>query len=134
MVIHDLMHLPGFDIIKTYPYNAAVFESEATSERLTVIFANRLPLEEQTGTDLIYFNETFQSFVMVPYTAMEREDGPNGVPQAVFRLPNSQLPEDVYKRQAKKLVATYVISDDMAERIAIRRPLFPGGKPFPCAN
>ena len=72
MVIHDLMHLPGFDIIKTYPYNAAVFESDATCERLTVILANRLPLEEQTGTDLIYFNETFQSFVMVQYKAMQK--------------------------------------------------------------
>lgn len=70
MVIHDLMNLPGFDIIKTYPYSAAVFESDATAERLTVILANRLPLEEQTGTDLIYFNETFQSFVMVQYKAM----------------------------------------------------------------
>lgn len=95
MVIHDLMHLPGFDIIKTYPYNAAVFESEATSERLTVILANRLPLEEQTGTDLIYFNETFQSFVMVQYKAMEREDGADGVAQAVFRLPNTQLTEEI---------------------------------------
>ena len=95
MVVHDLMHLPGFDIIKTYPYSAAVFESEATSERLTVILANRLPLEEQTGTDLIYFNETFQSFVMVQYKAMEREEGPNGAPQAVFRLPNAQLAEEI---------------------------------------
>jgi hypothetical protein len=100
MVIHDLMHLPGFDIIKTYPYAAAVFESDATSERLTVILANRLPLEEQTGTDLIYFNETFQSFVMVQYKAMEREDGPNGVPQAVFRLPSPQLAEEITRMDA----------------------------------
>ena len=104
MVVHDLMHLPGFDVVKTYPYNAAVFESEATSERLTVILANRLPLEEQTGTDLIYFNETYQSFVMVQYKAMEREDGPNGVPQAVFRLPNTQLAEEITRMDA--LLAT----------------------------
>lgn len=100
MVVHDLMHLPGFDLIKTYPYNAAVFESDATSERLTVILANRLPLEEQTGTDLIYFNETYQSFVMVQYKAMEREDGLNGVPQAVFRLPNAQLAEEITRMDA----------------------------------
>ncbi|TXT28578.1 MAG: hypothetical protein FD131_3044 [Rhodocyclaceae bacterium] len=100
MVVHDLMHLPGFDILKTYPYNAAVFESEATSERLTVILANRLPLEEQTGTDLIYFNETFQSFVMVQYKAMEREDGADGVAQAVFRLPNTQLTEEIARMDA----------------------------------
>ena len=100
MVIHDLMHLPGFDIIRTYPYTAAVFESDATSERLTVILANRLPLEEQTGTDLIYFNETFQSFIMVQYKAMEREDGPNGVSQAVFRLPSLQLAEEITRMDA----------------------------------
>lgn len=93
MVVHDLMHLPGFDILKTYPYNAAVFESD--SERLTVILANRLPLEEQTGTDLIYFNETFQSFVMVQYKAMEHENDENGVGHAVFRFPSAQLTEEI---------------------------------------
>lgn len=98
MVIHDLMHLPGFDILKTYPYNAAVFESD--SERLTVILANRLPLEEQTGTDLIYYNETLQSFVMVQYKAMEREDDEHGVAQAVFRLPNAQLTEELTRMDA----------------------------------
>lgn len=93
MVVHDLMHLPGFDILKTMPYNAAVFESD--SERLTVILANRLPLEEQTGTDLIYYNETFQSFVMVQYKAMEREGDDNGNMNAGFRLPNPRLAEEI---------------------------------------
>ena len=95
MVVHDLQNLPGFEVIKTYPYGAAVFESEATSERLTVILANRLPLEEQTGTDLIYFNETYQSFVMVQYKAMEREDRHVGPTEAVYRLPNTQLKEEL---------------------------------------
>jgi len=95
MVVHDLQNLPGFEVIKTYPYGAAVFESEATSERLTVILANRLPLEEQTGTDLIYFNETYRSFVMVQYKAMEREDRRDGPAEAVYRLPNAQLKEEL---------------------------------------
>ncbi|WP_415302131.1 hypothetical protein [Alcaligenes sp. SJTW-7] len=95
MVVNDLQNLPGFEVIKTYPYGAAVFESEATSERLTVILANRLPLEEQTGTDLIYFNETYQSFVMVQYKAMEREDRRVGPVEAVYRLPNAQLKEEI---------------------------------------
>jgi hypothetical protein len=38
--------------------------------------ANHLPLEEQTGADLIYHNETFNSFVLVQYKSMS--DGPNG--------------------------------------------------------
>ena len=95
MVVNDLQNLPGFEVIKTYAYGAAVFESEATSERLTVILANRLPLEEQTGTDLIYFNETYQSFVMVQYKAMEREDRRDGPAEAVYRLPDAQLMEEI---------------------------------------
>lgn len=100
MVINDLQNLPGFEVIQTYPYGAAVFESEDTSERLTVILANRLPLEEQTGTDLIYFNETYQSFVMVQYKAMEREDRRDGQAEAVYRLPNAQLKEELNRMDA----------------------------------
>ena len=37
---------------------------------------------------------------MVQYKAMEREDGPNEVPQAVFRLPNSQLDEEIARMNA----------------------------------
>lgn len=95
MVVNDLQHLPGFEVIKTYPYGAAVFESEATSERLTVILANRLPLEEQTGTDLIYFNETYHSFVMVQYKAMERAYRKSGIPLYLYRLPDAQLKEEI---------------------------------------
>lgn len=102
MVINDLMKIPGFTLIQDQVSvtGAAVFESEEASERLTVILANRLPLEEQTGTDLIYFNETYQSFVMVQYKAMERENGPNSVPRAVFRLPNTQLAEEITRMDA----------------------------------
>lgn len=100
MVVNDLQNLPGFDVIKTYPYGAAVFESEETSERLTVILANRLPLEEQTGTDLIYFNETYQSFVMVQYKAMERADRKSGIPLYLYRLPDAQLKEEIDRMDA----------------------------------
>ena len=100
MVVNDLQNLPGFDVIKTYPYGAAVFESEETSERLTVILANRLPLEEQTGTDLIYFNETYQSFVMVQYKAMERTDRKSGIPLYLYRLPDAQLKAEIDRMDA----------------------------------
>ncbi len=100
MVVNDMQNLPGFDVIKTYPYGAAVFESEETSERLTVILANRLPLEKQTGTDLLYFNETYQSFVMVQYKAMERADRKSGIPIYLYRLPNAQLKEEIDRMDA----------------------------------
>ena len=55
MIVNDLMNVPGYDFIKTIPNaSAAVFTNEG--KRLTVILANRLPLEQQTGTDLIYYN------------------------------------------------------------------------------
>jgi len=97
MVIHDLNHLPGFDIIKTYPFAAVVFKSD--SEHLTVILANRLPLEEQTGTDLIYFNETFQSFIMVQYKAMEHEKDNTGTDRFIYRIPNKQLEEEINRME-----------------------------------
>jgi hypothetical protein len=57
---------------------------------LSILRINRQPLEELTGTDLIYFNETFDAFVMVQYKAMETE-GDNHV----FRLPRTQLESEV---------------------------------------
>jgi hypothetical protein len=93
MIINDFMNLPGFDLIRTLPYTAALFESATT--RLTVIIANRLPLEAQTGTDLIYFNEKFQCFVLVQYKAME-----SGARGPEFRLPNAQLDAEILRMDA----------------------------------
>jgi hypothetical protein len=53
MVVNDLTKLPGYDLIKTFPYTAAVFEGDKA--RLTVVLANKLPLEEQTGSGLSHF-------------------------------------------------------------------------------
>jgi len=95
MVVSDLTHLPGFEMLKTYPYGAAVFES--STARLTVILANRQPLEEQTGTDLIYFNETFQSFVMVQYKAMDKK---NSGPARFYFSSDRNLPQEIARMDA----------------------------------
>ena len=88
----DYSDMPGFDVIKKYPFAARQFQSTSNpSVRLKVIMANRLPLEEQTGADLIYYNETFKSFVMVQYKSMNQ--GKNG---AEFRWgPNDKLSEEI---------------------------------------
>ena len=88
MIINDLNNMPGFDLIQSTKYSASIFENKNT--RLTVLLANRLPLEELTGTDLIYFNEDFKCFVMVQYKVMEKEND-----KFIFRLPNSQLSEEI---------------------------------------
>lgn len=77
-IMTDFSNLPGFDAIRDLPFAAKVFEKpDNPSIRLTVVMANRLPLEQQTGADLIYFNETYRSFVMVQYKAMDQgTDGP----------------------------------------------------------
>ena len=67
MLLSDFSTFPGFEPLDAVThYGSKVFFSERDpSIRLTVIMANRLPLEQQTGADLIYFNEAYRSFVMV---------------------------------------------------------------------
>jgi hypothetical protein len=77
VLISDYSDMPGFDVIKKYPFAARQFQATNNPNiRLKAIMANRLPLEEQTGADLIYYNETFKSFVMVQYKSMNQ--GKNG--------------------------------------------------------
>jgi hypothetical protein len=91
MLLADFDNVPGFTAVtSTAHYAAKSFEDNPKnpSVRLTVIMANRLPLEEQTGADLIYFNETYHAFVMVQYKAMKERgtDGPEFRWQAGDRL------------------------------------------------
>lgn len=91
MIFHDMGHVPGLEKIKSSITGTATFANVRV--RLDVILANRTRLEEQTGSDLIYYNATYQSFVLVQYKAMEPTDDPQE--RAVFRLPNKQLAEEI---------------------------------------
>ena len=73
MLLKDFSTLPGFETVdEVTHYGTNVFENpDNPSIRMTVVMANRLPLEQQTGADLIYFNEAYRCFVMVQYKAME---------------------------------------------------------------
>lgn len=71
-VDHGVM--PGFDFESGTQVASKTFVSASDPKlRLTVVMANRLPLEKQTGSDLIYYNEKYKSFVLVQYKAMEKE-------------------------------------------------------------
>ena len=96
MINSDLMALPGFDLIRTYSYSRAQFKSGDSDVILDVIVANRTLMEEQTGADLIYYNERYKSFVLVQYKAMEKETGIG----PVFRLPNVQLQKEIESMEA----------------------------------
>ena len=83
---------PGFETVRRTQHTTAVFENDRVS--LTVVMANRLPLERQLGADLIYRNATYGSFVIVQYKAMEHETG-----IAKFRLPNEQLEKELKRME-----------------------------------
>lgn len=112
MVINDLNNLPGSEIIKTAPHASVVFENDQS--KLTVVLANRLPLEKQLGVDLIYYNETFSCFIMVQYKAMEKEND-----NLVYRFPNEQLTEEI-ERMNQVLSKLEEYTDDQAEADSFR--------------
>lgn len=93
VVVNDLSVLPGHEKIASSIHGSTVFENNKS--RLTVVLANRLPLEEQTGADLIYYNETFQCFLLVQYKMMEKEGE-----EHVFRFPNTQMTEEITRMDA----------------------------------
>jgi hypothetical protein len=92
MLLADFADVPGFEAIRSHHFAAREFQStEDSGIHLTVIMANRLPLEEQTGADLIYYNQTYHSFIMVQYKAME--DGSHG-PEFRWQE-NDQLADEI---------------------------------------
>jgi hypothetical protein len=103
MISADFAALPGFAAIREAPHIAArTFESETDSRvRVTVVMANRLPLEQQTGADLIYYNETYRSFVLVQYKAFE-----SGADELEFRWTD----DDQFASELKRM-------DDLLEEL-----------------
>lgn len=98
MISADFAALPGFAAIREAPHIAArTFESETDSRvRVTVVVANRLPLEQQTGADLIYYNETYRSFVLVQHKALE-----SGADEPEFRWTD----DDQFASELKRMDA-----------------------------
>jgi hypothetical protein len=74
------------------PYPAKTYINGET--KLTVVLANKLPLEAQLGVDLIYVNETLQSVIFVQYKMMEGREGVDG-----YR-PNNQFHQEVARMDA----------------------------------
>lgn len=113
MLLTDFSQIPGFHAItETTHYAAKTFRNEQKPRVcLTVIMANRLPLEEQTGADLIYYNETYRCFAMVQYKAMEKgDDGPE------FRWQKGDQLEDEIARMDNVLSEIDKLQPDGAPR------------------
>lgn len=110
MLSADFSSLPGFAAIRDLPHIATrVFVSEDDpSVSVTVVMANRLPLEQQSGADLIYFNERYRSFVMVQYKALEKAD-----PDHEFRWKTGDQFEGEIKRMDDMLELLSKIEPDV---------------------
>ncbi|MCO5949837.1 hypothetical protein [Mucilaginibacter flavidus] len=77
VISHDLHAFPGFEQVKGNHITGVVeFESQ-DGDKLTVINANRKPLEKAMGVDLIYFHRRYKSFVMVQYKMMDQRSEEN---------------------------------------------------------
>lgn len=68
---HDLRNLPGWQQISEFMAGIVEFEND-DNEKLTIINANRKPLEKALGVDLIYFHRKYEAFIMVQYKMMNR--------------------------------------------------------------
>ncbi|MFT6164466.1 MAG: hypothetical protein ACJA1T_000495 [Zhongshania aliphaticivorans] len=85
---HDLFNWEGE---KASLHNMGVAVFEKGSRVLEVVYANKNPLEHTLGVDLIYFNRSFQSFVLVQYKIMRERSDVEGF----YYRPDNQLEKEV---------------------------------------
>jgi hypothetical protein len=122
MLLVDHSNVPGFRAFDGVSQVAArTFVSENDpSVRLTVIMANREPLEEQTGADLIYFNEKYRSFVMVQYKVMRA-----GTKEAEFRWQaGDQFSEELRRMDAMAAELEKILDDGAADSFRLHTDPF----------
>jgi hypothetical protein len=112
IIIDDLEVFPGWDRIAALRPAGRVFEEAQSGRRLTVLHANKNPIEHATGVDLVYFVHEYQSFVLVQYKRLVHES--SGL---LLRI-NKQLLEEV--RRMAKLEKTFRRSTPAAELSSYR--------------
>lgn len=94
-VVHsDASQLPGFDAISADVTGRAIFQKR--DERLVIYTANKLPLEQMLGVDLIYINETRGNIVMLQYKMLK--EGKKAKNDWYFR-PDNQLRNEIARMQ-----------------------------------
>lgn len=107
IIVKDATSIPGFSRLE--PNVTGISEFVKRGERLQVFTANRLPLEEMFGVDLIYLNEIAGSVVMIQYKMLEEnEDAASEKKDWIFRL-DSQTKAEILRM---KIPATGINPDD----------------------
>ena len=97
---HDARKVPGFSFLESDLTGRAIFRNNK-GELLEVITANRRPLEEVFGVDLIYFNAIKQNIVMVQYKMLEPKRNRPGTDWIYYPDPQLEKEMDRMKRFSK---------------------------------
>lgn len=86
---HDLFSWEGLTPI----HEAGISVFTQGHRKLEVIYANRNSLEATTAVDLIYYNETYNAFILVQYKLMKKESD-----KFIYR-PDKQLQEELARME-----------------------------------
>lgn len=100
---HDLFNWPNMTAKHTSGYT----HFYNGKNKLDVFYANRNALEKTVGVDLIYYNMKYNSFVLVQYKLMEKEQ------EGFVYRPDKQIDKEIKRMNAfnSKIILSNTISD-----------------------
>lgn len=96
VIAHDARQIPGMNFVGSRLTGVARFAHRNTI--VDVITANKLPIEEVMGVDLVYINETQRNVVLVQYKMLERNGN-----DWIYR-PNQQLADELARMKTLALL------------------------------
>jgi hypothetical protein len=94
MVAHDAEVFGDWERLKRYKVGFAVFRKRTA--RLTIMNVNRHKIERTLGVDLLYYHDSYKSYVMVQYKRMlkNKDEG-----EAVYRLGDKSYHDELRRMQ-----------------------------------
>lgn len=114
---YDATKFGDWDQIEQFITGERIFSKG--KESLMIRNVNRQPLEKTLGVDLIYFNHTYRSFILVQYKRMLRENN-----EYRYR-PDSQFAEELKRMQEfREEVATLDISPSILSEYRLNEGAF----------
>ncbi len=102
VIEHDARHVPGYELVSSEITGHAIFERGA--ETLEIYTANRRPLEQVFGVDLVYLNVTRQSLVMLQDKMLEPVWNDTAVLDWIYR-PDAKLTDEL--RRMRRFAAQH---------------------------
>lgn len=100
IISHDLHTLPGWSALNQSVTGIVEFKNDQ-DERMIIINANRKPLEEAMGVDLIYYNQKYHAYTFVQYKMMDK---PKDAEEFYYR-PKGGTYQEEYKKMSALFAA-----------------------------